>query len=374
MTTPQQSLGFTEKVILALRSLYSQYGYAQYRMNKFEEYDLYARNKDFLISDNVITFTDVDGKLMALKPDVTLSIVKNSKDLPDTVQKLFYNENVYRVTKGSHSFREIMQVGLECLGRIDDYCITEVLQLAAESLCHICENSVLDVSHLGLLSEFLDTLGIPPERKSTLLGCVGEKNVHELAEICRGADVPEKGIQLLSRLVTLCGTPKAVLPQVEALLGGRVRSETLTRFTRVMSALEDTAPPILQIDFSAVGDIRYYNGIVFKGFIAGLPSSVLSGGQYDNLMQKMHRKSGAVGFAVYTDMLERLDRTANEYDVDAVLLYEEKADLAALRRQVRLLTGRGLRVLSLQGKPENIRYRQLLALRGDGVEVMENNA
>ena len=374
MTTPQQSLGFTEKVILALRSLYSQYGYAQYRMNKFEEYDLYARNKDFLISDNVITFTDVDGKLMALKPDVTLSIVKNSKDLPDTVQKLFYNENVYRVTKGSHSFREIMQVGLECLGRIDDYCITEVLQLAAESLCHICENSVLDVSHLGLLSEFLDTLGIPPERKSTLLGCVGEKNVHELAEICRGADVPEKDIQLLSRLVSLCGTPKAVLPQVEALLGGRVRSETLTRFTRVMSALEDTAPPILQIDFSAVGDIRYYNGIVFKGFIAGLPSSVLSGGQYDNLMQKMHRKSGAVGFAVYTDMLERLDRTANEYDVDAVLLYEEKADLAALRRQVRLLTGRGLRVLSLQGKPENIRYRQLLALRGDGVEVMENNA
>lgn len=374
MTTLQQSLGFTEKVILALRSLYSQYGYAQYRMNKFEEYDLYARNKDFLISDNVITFTDVDGKLMALKPDVTLSIVKNSKDLPDTVQKLFYNENVYRVTKGSHSFREIMQVGLECLGRIDDYCITEVLQLAAESLCHICENSVLDVSHLGLLSEFLDALGIPPERKSTLLGCVGEKNVHELAEICRGADVPEKDIQLLSRLVTLCGTPKAVLPQVEALLGGKVRSETLTRFTRVMSALEDTAPPILQIDFSAVGDIRYYNGIVFKGFIAGLPSSVLSGGQYDNLMQKMHRKSGAVGFAVYTDMLERLDRTANEYDVDAVLLYEEKADLAALRRQVRLLTGRGLRVLSLQNKPENIRYRQLLALRGDGVEVMENNA
>ena len=75
-----QSLNFNEKVIFALRKLYDRYGYARYKMGKFEEYDLYARNKDFLISDSVITFTDINGKLMALKPDVTLSIVKNSKD------------------------------------------------------------------------------------------------------------------------------------------------------------------------------------------------------------------------------------------------------------------------------------------------------
>ena len=66
-----------EKAVFELRSLYSKYGYSRYRMSKFEEYDLYVRNKDFLISDNIITFTDTDGKLMALKPDVTLSIIKN---------------------------------------------------------------------------------------------------------------------------------------------------------------------------------------------------------------------------------------------------------------------------------------------------------
>ena len=38
-------------------------------MSKFEEYDFYAVNKDFLVSDSVITFTDTNGKLMALKPD-----------------------------------------------------------------------------------------------------------------------------------------------------------------------------------------------------------------------------------------------------------------------------------------------------------------
>ena len=66
------SLSFQEKVIFSLRGLYRSYGYTQYKMSKFEEYDLYANNKDFLISDRVITFTDTNGKLMALKPDVTL--------------------------------------------------------------------------------------------------------------------------------------------------------------------------------------------------------------------------------------------------------------------------------------------------------------
>lgn len=69
------SLSFQEKVIFGLRGLYRSYGYTQYKMSKFEEYDLYANNKDFLISDSVITFTDTNGKLMALKPDVTLSIM-----------------------------------------------------------------------------------------------------------------------------------------------------------------------------------------------------------------------------------------------------------------------------------------------------------
>ncbi|MBR4872505.1 MAG: ATP phosphoribosyltransferase regulatory subunit, partial [Clostridia bacterium] len=103
-----------ERALYELRSLYRRYGYAQYKMSKFEEYDLYVRNKSFLLSDHVITFTDTDGKLMALKPDVTLSIVKNSKDRTDGVRKVYYNENVYRVPKGDISFREIMQTGLEC--------------------------------------------------------------------------------------------------------------------------------------------------------------------------------------------------------------------------------------------------------------------
>ena len=81
-----------EKAIFGLRSIYRRYGYSQYKMSKFEEYDLYVRNKDFLVSDNIITFTDTNGKLLALKPDVTLSIIKNGKDVPGVIEKVYYNE------------------------------------------------------------------------------------------------------------------------------------------------------------------------------------------------------------------------------------------------------------------------------------------
>lgn len=102
-----------ERAVLALRSLYRKYGYMPYKMSKFEEYDLYVKNKDFLVSDSVITFNDMDGRLLALKPDVTLSIVKNTDDKPLCKTKLFYNENVYRVSGSTHAYKEIMQTGLE---------------------------------------------------------------------------------------------------------------------------------------------------------------------------------------------------------------------------------------------------------------------
>ena len=55
-----------ERAVYALRALYRQYGYQPFKMSKFEEYDLYVRNKDFLVSDRIITFNDTNGRLMAL--------------------------------------------------------------------------------------------------------------------------------------------------------------------------------------------------------------------------------------------------------------------------------------------------------------------
>ena len=47
-----------------LEALCRKFGYAPYKMSRFEEYELYVRNKDFLQSDRVITFSGADGRLL----------------------------------------------------------------------------------------------------------------------------------------------------------------------------------------------------------------------------------------------------------------------------------------------------------------------
>ena len=370
----QTSIGSAERVAFALRGLYDQYGYRQYKMSKFEEYDLYARNKDFLISDGVITFTDLDGKLMALKPDVTLSIVKNSRDCAG-VQKLYYHENVYRVAKGDHGYREIMQVGLEALGDVDDYTIAEVLLLAGKSLQTVSEDAVLDVSHLGLLSELLDGIGIPADEKGRLVKLISEKNAHEMTALCRNCGVSEEDISLLRSLVSMSGAPDAVLARLEEMLAGKVSAVLLQQLRSVVCSLEGSGvEKLLRIDFSVVDDMHYYNGFVFKGFVRGLPGSVLSGGQYDKLMEKMKRTDRAIGFAVYADLLDRLEQPLDDYDVDVLLLYDGSASLADVRSQAQMLREQGGSVMAVRTLPEEIRCKKVLKLSGTEVILLENNA
>ena len=363
-------LGAAEKMALSLGELFESSGYLPYKMSKFEEYDLYARNKDFLISDSVITFTDTNGKLMALKPDVTLSIVKNSKDLP-WVQKVYYKENVYRVSRGANGYREIMQLGLEAMGNIDDYCVTEVLELAAQSLAKISPASVLEISHLGILKDLTDKVGIPLEQRERLVKLISEKNPHELTALCRDCGIDEDAAALLRWIATASGTPAVMLPQMRQKLAGYVSDGTLTAFETALSALEGYS---LRVDFSVVDNIHYYNGFVFRGFVDGIPDAVLSGGQYDKLMKKMNRTAGAIGFAVYTDLLQRMESGAPEYDVDTLILYEEGTDLSVLRNLAKTYRDRGDSVMVQREKPRDLRYRQLVKINGSEVQTLENNA
>ncbi len=369
------SQDFQDRVSASLRSLYASRGYRRYKMNKFEEYDLYAGNKDFLICDRVITFSDLNGKLMALKPDVTLSIAKNSPQNSTSVQKTYYQENVYRVIKGSTSFREIVQVGLECIGEIDEYCLHEVLTLAGESLLQISSDSLLCVSPFGVLCAYLDTLDVASSVKEALLFNISQKNRHGLRLLCRDAGVPEEATRCLQQLVGLNGNAESVLSEAIVLLEGKVDTAALEFLGTIIKAMGNTPlRNIVKIDFSVVDNANYYNGIVFKGFVKGIPERVLSGGQYDKLMQKLRKNAGAVGFAVYMDALERKEAEEDFFDVDILLLYDKEVTLERLSKAVRQISEQGLRVMAQKKIPENIRYRQLQRLSGDEVKVLENNA
>ena len=349
-----------EKAVFNLRNLYADFGYSLYKMSKFEEYDLYAKNKDFLISENVITFTDTDGKLMALKPDVTLSIIKNTEDDGCGVQKVFYDENVYRVSKSTKSFKEIMQVGLECIGDVDEYGVFEVVLLAVKSLESISCEYVLDLSSLDVLDCVFKKANLSDKGRAQVIEYLSEKNVGAIESVCIAEGVSEQDANLLKTLVTAYGAPEKVQNALLALNPDEQTKSALNSLMKVVDGLKALGmADNVRIDFSVVNDMKYYNGLVFKGFISGIPSGILSGGQYDNLMTKMGKKSRAIGFAVYLDELSRLSDNEQKFDVDVAIEYGD-SDVRKVSLLVASLIAGGERVLAQKKLNKNVKYKRLI--------------
>lgn len=367
MTFDDSLLSYEEQTIFRLRRLYQSYGYVQYQMSKFEEYDLYAQNKDFLISDHVITFMEA-GRLMALKPDVTLSIVRATRPGEHTLEKVFYDENVYRITKGSDVFREIRQIGLECIGAVDSYHIAEVLLLSAESLRAISEQAVLNLSHLGAVSRALELSAVGADAREQILKCLASKNLQGLESVCSEASARPEGAALLRLLLTADGSPEETL---DALSRYEVLASETQDLRQILSVFREAGlDSMLHLDFSVISDMNYYSGVVFQGYVQGVPGVVLSGGRYDPLLARMGYRGGAIGFAVYLDQLERLG-TDEGNDVDLVLLCGSDAEPGDIVHAVRTLTSRGLRVRVAGSPPESLRYGKLARLNGREMEILE---
>ena len=367
MSISKKILTREEQAVFALRELYSSYGYLRYKVSKFEEYDLYARNKNFLISENILTFTDTDGRLMALKPDVTLSIIKNLGNSEAETHKLYYNENVYRTSAAADGFREIMQIGLECIGRIDTYAMCEVIALAQKSLELISCDNILDVSHMGLITGLTDSLEIDADQAKTLLTLIENKNTPAIKALCANIGVTEEKCAAICKMTTIYAPVKVALEEIKDMLYTDKMQAAYAELCGVCEYLERVGNvDKVYLDFSTVNDMNYDNGITFKGFINGIPDGVLSGGRYDRLMQKMGKSAGAVGFAVYLDMLARLSREAAEYDVDTLLTYDESADVLSVLAMADSLRADGKTVRVEFGTPDGIRCRERIDMTKGG--------
>ena len=339
------------QLLTRLRNLYESLGYARFSMRRFEEYGLYLENKSFLKSENVLTFTNPDGKLMALKPDVTLSIVKHARRERQGLERVYYQESVYSYSALNREVTEIEQMGVEAIGDVDGYVVSEVVRLAVDSLQMIGLPYVLDISHMGFIAGLLDSAGLSPEQQARTLDLVRKKNAHELRAFLVDRQTAPDTLKRIVRLSTLAGPFDQVFPAAQAL---SVNSQTQTALDE-MKALYDVlafndAANALRLDLSMLNELDYYNGIVFQGYVQGAPRAVLSGGRYDLLMRRFGKEADGIGFAVYLDELGRCLSDRRALDADVLVLYREADDLGTLHREVFNLAAEGLRVITRKGE------------------------
>jgi len=350
----------SEKLMYTFRRLYEQYGYRAFSMNKLEEYAFYAANMRFLEHPEVIVFSDLDGRLMALKPDITLSIVRNIDPDIRGVKKLYYAENVFRPSATAREFRELRQIGLECIGDVDLYTIAEVLSLSAKSLATVDAEHSLDISHLGIVSLMLDGHISDYSAREKVLCCIKQKNPHDLMRAALAAGMEERYADRLCSLVTLRGSFSETLRGAEALVPDEARP-ALSQLERLYEILRCDN---LRLDFSIVSDTDYYNGITFQGYVKNSPDAVLKGGQYDNLLLKMG-KSGchAIGFAIYFDALESYYRAVRRPVSDVFVWYDGKTPPEKVRQTVEEQTAAGKTVCANTVRPEDARFSRTIDIR-----------
>jgi len=346
-----------EIATLKIRGIYEQAGYKKYRISRFEEYSLYAENKDFLGGEKIITFTDLDGRLLALKPDVTLSIINNSRATRKNPEKLYYIENVYRECKESHTYKEISQMGLEFIGDIHEEGVVEVIDLAAQTLRRISPKYILELSHMDFVLEMLNEYKMVDVDKVKMIKQIRNRNIDGIMETGRRSRLSEEQIEKICLIPTLQGNVNQVISRARKVVLNDKMAMALNTLENIYRALKIKDPGAkVKLDLSTINDIDYYNGVIFKGYIEGIGRSVLAGGQYDRAMLLFNKDVDAIGFALYLNEISRLDLEA-----------EVKSD------QNKVSGGEMLNIALPKGRLGNRVYEMLAGIGYDCKDFYEEN-
>ena len=331
-------------VLLNIRKMYDSYGYKKISLPSFEEYDLYNENKDF-IDRNVLTVMSPNGKLLALRPDITLSVAKKvSKDQSLKYSKIYYQENTYNLTKYV-GYEEDEQLGIELIGKESTFLDFEIINLAVKSLDIINKKSMIVLSHAGFISSIFENFDLEYEIKEQILDCINRKNSHDIQKILKKNEhISENVKKLIYKIPELSGN----LENIEKEL---LKYEINDNTKKILSELKQLNSLLMKFykkskiifDFSVVKNLNYYNGIILQGYIEDFPNVILTGGRYDKLFEKFGVDTGAVGFAILTDGLKGYYKDTDKKDFEVLIAYDD-SDFEKLVEIVNDFQKKGLRV------------------------------
>ncbi len=360
MSINNYDLNGEENVFFQLGKLYEKYGYVKLKMNKFEKYDFYVNNKYFLNSSGMITFTDINGDLLALKPDNTFSIAKSLRVGSDEVKKIYYHDDVYRVCRKTKLYHKIMQYGVECIGGIGLYNLCEVVGLAADSLKNISRNSVLNISHLGVILSLLENFDVEETQQFELFKFIEDKNIKGIQTVCSIMEIPDEIVAQILSLVSAYGPVEVVVPKLKQTIKDSNALRFLDELEYIVKVVQRQVDTKIIIDMSiTMGYMNYYDGIIFKGFVKDISSNVIMGGQYNKLMKSFNRSIDAVGFAIYLDYVGRKENKG-KHDIDIFVLYNDNDDVDLVYDKVRSLINEGNTVLAGKNVDKSLRAKAVM--------------
>ena len=277
---------------------YEMSGFRKVETPVIENYDLITAIDRSINQENLYKLTDNTGHLLALRPDNTTPIARiaatklRNAELP---QKLYYNQNIYRInTDYSGKRNEILQSGIELIGesglKADLLCIMTALE-ALKSLGLKCK---LEIGHVGFFNALLKELDLDDEEAATVRNFVEMKNFVSL-------NMFDKNLQneKIRKLPLLYGDHEVFGEAAELASGNKEANDALNYVKKVYDLLDNAGyADEIMVDMGIVHKFDYYTGIVFRGYIESAGEPVLKGGRYDNLISAFGYDLPATGFAI----------------------------------------------------------------------------
>jgi len=294
-----------------LMKSFVQSGYMEISSPTLEYYDLFSG--DYLSSngDKMFKLIDTNGQILVLRPDGTIPIVRMvSTKMKDFVYplKLCYIENVFRIDEEqADKKREFRQAGVEIFGIPSYRGDGELIITAIETLKDLgLENFQVDVGQVKLLRGILEELDISWEEKEVIRENIGNKNFIEIDRLVDELSINEDIKKVLKALPRLFGEAKEVLDEVRTLPLSTYMLEAVEELEKVWQMVRDYGlGEYISLDLGMVTTMKYYSGIIFKGFTRDLGVILLSGGRYDDLVKDFGMTCPATGFVFIVNKITK---------------------------------------------------------------------
>lgn len=313
-----------------LTDIFLSHGYTEVVTPGLEFFDVFTLKSRYFAQESMYKLIDAKGRLMVLRPDSTMPIARlvatrlREEPLP---LKLFYNQSIFMVNpKNSGRDDEFAQSGIEILGGDRTAADYEALVLAIHALSVCSDEFRLEIGESSIFRLLVSQLGIDNDEADNIQALIDTKNYPALNEAL--SSYSGAAADALRALPTLFGGVEVFEIAEKYMITSELK-EKLNSLKKTYDALIGAGVEKIQVDLGLVHKKNYYSGIIFRGFVEGYGSPVLSGGRYDNLIGDFGRDVPAVGFAVNVEaaakvQLKSLDGDTTLTTPADVLVYAVK--------------------------------------------------
>jgi ATP phosphoribosyltransferase regulatory subunit len=298
-------------------SVFEGWSYEEVITPTLDYYSLFERGMGPSEAHHAFRFTDTDGRLLALRPDVTSGIARLTATLfanrPRPL-RLCYAAPVFR-QQGQSTIewrRESTQIGCELVGQNSTASDIEVLAIACEVLrrLHLDRGYVITLNDVEVFNGVAESLEFDAGDRDQLRQLIDGRNVADLESFLASRASVEDG-RAISQLIRLSGK-RETLDRARGVITNAKSSAALDRLENLWRIIESLGlTDHFEIDLGDVSRLDYYTGLTFKIYIEGAGARVGSGGRYDNLTANFGKSEPAVGSVLDLDALAGLLLSGN---------------------------------------------------------------